>query len=81
MPEKLDFHESHRTIASLTPYEHLRRLIRLCYVHAKRNIHECDVPPRVRELMRSLLCITHPDWDGTLKTIQEDGGKGGTSMI
>ena len=81
IPEKLDFHEPHCTIASLTPYKHLRRLIRLCYVHVKRNIHECDVPPQVCELMRSLLCITHADWDGTLKTIQEDGGKGGISMI
>jgi hypothetical protein len=75
----LDLHEPHRTLASLDPYDHLRRLTRLCYVHVKRNIHECKVSPDVRALMGSLLCITHPNWDQTIEKIKTMGGKAATS--
>ncbi|PPQ81257.1 hypothetical protein CVT24_012240 [Panaeolus cyanescens] len=76
-PEKHDLHEPSLTIASLDPYQHLRRLVRLCYVHALRNIQKCNVSDDVRTLMRSLLTIRHPTWDTTLQSIQEQGGKPG----
>jgi hypothetical protein len=75
----LDLHEPHRTLASLGPYDHLRRLTRLCYVHLKRNIHDCKVSPDVRVLMGSLLCITHPNWDQTIEKIKTMGGKAAAS--
>ena len=79
LPEKHDLHEPDRLLTSLDPYDHLRRLVRLCYVHIKRNIQECNVSAEVRLLMRSLLCVTHQDWDRTIYRIQQEGGKAGTS--
>lgn len=79
LPAMHDLHEPNRLLTSLDPYDHLRRLVRLCYVHVKRNIQECNVSAEVRLLMRSLLCVTHPDWDQTVYRIQQEGGKAGTS--
>lgn len=76
-PNKLDLHEPLRLLITLTVYEHLHRLLRLCTVHGKRNIRKCAVPEEVKNLMRSLMCLTHHDWDGTVKAIQERGGKAG----
>ncbi|KAK7026224.1 hypothetical protein R3P38DRAFT_2948380 [Favolaschia claudopus] len=81
MPEKHDLHEPQQLLASLGPYEHLRRIFRLCSVHGKRNIKSCSVPDSVRNLMRSLFCIRHPDWDGTISAIQRDGGKAGIDWV
>ncbi|KAJ6567673.1 hypothetical protein DFH09DRAFT_1314192 [Mycena vulgaris] len=73
--DRMDLHEPHRPLQDLGPYDHLRRLFRLCTVHNFRNIKTCPVPEPVRQLMRSLSCISHPDWDGTLAKIRADGGK------
>jgi hypothetical protein len=81
LPDKYDLHELTRTLASLGPYDHLRRLVRICSVHAKRNIQKCNVSEDVRKLMRSLLCLTHPDWDGTLELIRQHGGKAGAGGV
>lgn len=76
-PSRYDLHQPHRRLASLTPYEHLHRILRLCDVHAKRNIRSCAVSEDVRNLMRSLTCMTHHNWDGTIQAIEELGGKAG----
>ncbi|KAJ6580688.1 hypothetical protein B0H19DRAFT_1328776 [Mycena capillaripes] len=39
-PDKMDLHEPHRKLASLTPYDHLHRKFRLCVNHAYRNIQK-----------------------------------------
>lgn len=77
LPLKQDLHEPERNIQDLTPYEHLSRLFRVCIVHDFRNIKKCAVSDEVRWLMRSLVCIEHDDWDGTLVAIREKGGKAG----
>ena len=81
LPLKYDLHEPNRLLTSLDPYDHLRRFVRLCYVHAKRNIQESSVSSEVRLLMRSLLCVTHPDWENTVCRIQWEGGKAGASVF
>lgn len=78
MPLKADLHEPGRRIQDLTPYEHLRRLFRLCSNHYYRNIKSSAVPEEVKHLMRSLLCIKHDDWEGTVAAIEEKGGKTGS---
>lgn len=80
LSNKLDLHEPHKSLASLNPYDHLKRFVRVCYVHAKRNIQKCNVSDDVSKLMRSLLCVRHPDWDGTLERIRREGGKAGAGM-
>lgn len=77
LQEKFDLHQPTRTLVSLGPYDHLQRLVRVCYTHAKRNIQKCNVDDDVRNLMRSLLCVKHDDWDGTLDLIRQRGGKAG----
>ncbi|KAJ7020865.1 hypothetical protein C8F04DRAFT_1403338 [Mycena alexandri] len=81
LPLKQDLHEPARNIQDLTPYEHLRRLFRICVVHDFRNIKKCAVSDEVRWLMRSLVCIEHDDWDGTLAAIREKGGKVGNDWV
>ncbi|KAG6819960.1 hypothetical protein H0H93_007040 [Arthromyces matolae] len=79
--EKRDIHEPHRRISDLTPYEHLHRLLRLCTVHVFRNIRGCSVSEDVRNKMRSLVCIRHYDWEGTIRSIEEEGGKAGKDWV
>ncbi|KAJ7747876.1 hypothetical protein B0H14DRAFT_2541606 [Mycena olivaceomarginata] len=81
MPAKYDLHESERLLAGLDPYDHLRRVFRLCTVHAKRNIKSCAVDEPVRHLMRSLICMRHPSWDETIVEIQIQGGKAGNNWV
>lgn len=76
-----DLHEIHRMLASLTPYDHLRRLFRLCIVHIFRNINSARVPDSVKNKMRSLICITHHDFDGCLREISLEGGKAGAGKL
>jgi hypothetical protein len=76
-PRRHDLHQTHRLLTDLSPYEHLHRIYRLCTVHIKRNIRKRAVPEPVRNLMRSLVCVEHPKWDGTLDQIQQEGGKPG----
>ncbi|KII92936.1 hypothetical protein PLICRDRAFT_103444 [Plicaturopsis crispa FD-325 SS-3] len=80
-PLRCDLHEPHRTLASLSPYEHLKRILRLCYVHIFRNINDCRVGEDVKILMRSLVCHVHHDWDGTLSEIRERGGKAAQDWV
>ena len=78
--DKSDLHEPCQSLASLGPYDRLRRFVPVCYAHAKRNIQKCNVNDDVRKLMRSLLCLWHPDWGGTLERIRREGGKAGAGM-
>ncbi|KAJ7757604.1 hypothetical protein B0H16DRAFT_1457764 [Mycena metata] len=81
MPLKADLHEPHRSLQSLTPYEHLHRLFRLCSNHYHRNITSCGVTQEVKGLMRDLLCMTHENWDGALTGIREKGRKAGNDWL
>ncbi|KAJ7619759.1 hypothetical protein B0H17DRAFT_1152123 [Mycena rosella] len=75
--DRMDLYETDRPLRSLGPYDHLRRLFRLCVVHYCRNIKTCAVKEPVRQLMRGLACIQHPDWDVTVNRIRNEGGKAG----
>jgi len=77
LPLRYDLHEPHRTLASLSEYEHLHRIFRLCHVHVARNIKEAVVPEHVKNKMRSLICIEHVDFQGCLHDIECEGGKAG----
>ncbi|KAJ7121386.1 hypothetical protein C8R44DRAFT_705332 [Mycena epipterygia] len=79
--DRMDLHEPERSLQSLSPYDHLRRLFRLCIVHNYRNIKTSPVPEPVRNLMRSLSCIQHSDWDKTIDKITADGGKAGHDWV
>ncbi|KAJ6528617.1 hypothetical protein DFH09DRAFT_1285472 [Mycena vulgaris] len=81
MPVKADLHQAERTIQELDPYDHLRRILRICVVHDFRNINKCPVAEDVRWLMRSLVCIEHDDWEGTLLKIRDKGGKAGNDWV
>ncbi|KAJ7854834.1 hypothetical protein B0H14DRAFT_2755868 [Mycena olivaceomarginata] len=78
---KHDLHEPERLLSSLSPYEHLHRVFRVCDVHGKRNILTCPVSEEVRNLMRSLMCLRHPDWEGTVASIRLLGGKAGEDWV
>ncbi|KAJ7149249.1 hypothetical protein C8R43DRAFT_888121 [Mycena crocata] len=78
---KPDLHEPERNIQDLLPYDHLRRIFRICLVHDFRNINKCAVSETVRWLMRSLACIEHDDWEGTLLRIRDEGGKAGNDWV
>ncbi|SJL06250.1 uncharacterized protein ARMOST_09586 [Armillaria ostoyae] len=80
-PSTPDLHDSTKTLAQLTAYDHLHRLVRLCYVHVERNIKKAKVPESVKQDMQSLMCIQHPDWDGTLARIAQEGGTAGRDWI
>ncbi|KAJ7031240.1 hypothetical protein C8F04DRAFT_1186086 [Mycena alexandri] len=80
-PYKMDLHEPLRYLASLSPYEHLNRLFRLCVAHSFRNIRKCKVSDLFKDLMRSLVCMEHADWDGTIEKIKNLGGKAGQDWV
>ncbi|KAF8584044.1 hypothetical protein K439DRAFT_1617027 [Ramaria rubella] len=77
LPFKLDLHQPQLPLVLLSPYNHLRRCFRLCHVHFKRKIKTCKVSEEVKNLMRSLVCIMHPNFDETVAAICEKGGKAG----
>ncbi|KAJ3925577.1 MAG: hypothetical protein NXY57DRAFT_967582 [Lentinula lateritia] len=81
LPLKTDFHQPLRSIQSLGPYDHLQRFLTLCTTHFARNIRQCQVPEDVRNLMRSLVCVQHNDWDETIETIEELGGVSGKNWM
>ncbi|KAJ7255688.1 hypothetical protein C8J57DRAFT_1236122 [Mycena rebaudengoi] len=81
LPEKWDLHEPWWTIQELSPYDHLAHCFRICCLRIYRRIRSTAVSDRVRGLMRSLVCLEHPDWDGTLVTIREEGGKVGAAWV
>ncbi|KAJ7236183.1 hypothetical protein C8J57DRAFT_1088347 [Mycena rebaudengoi] len=75
LPDVFDLYQQTRLLKDLSPYDHLNRVFRLCVTHAFRNIRKCKVPDGVKALMRSLICIEHVDWDGTIHKIKNLGGK------
>ena len=79
-PEQYDLHEPHRLLSSLDPYEHLRRIFRLCSVHVARNIKQAKVSNPVKVMMNSLVCTEHLNFDETLEKIKTDGGKVGSGQ-
>lgn len=79
-PERYDLHEPDRLLSSLDPYEHLRRIFRLCNVHVARNIKLAKVSNFVKVMMNSLVCVDHPNFDGTLDRIRNQGGKVGSGQ-
>ncbi|KAK6969673.1 hypothetical protein R3P38DRAFT_3413297 [Favolaschia claudopus] len=62
-------------------YDHLFRIARLCTAHIFRNIRKANVPELVRNLMRSLVCIKHPEWDSAVLRIQVEGGIPGANWV
>lgn len=76
-PLKLNLHEDGRLLASLSPYEHLHRLFCLCVAHVSRNIKTRKVSDSIRMMMRSLVCVSHVDFEGTVHKIECEGGKEG----
>lgn len=80
-PEKMDLHESHRRLEDLDEYDHLKRILRLCVVHFYRNIRKTTVSHEIRNDMRSLVCIEHPNWDETLRRIKESGKAGAGEFL
>ncbi|KAJ7679320.1 hypothetical protein DFH06DRAFT_1316251 [Mycena polygramma] len=79
--DAMDMHEPHRSLRSLTPYEHLQRVYRVCRVHNFRNIQQCAVPEVVRQKMCSLACEIHPNWENTLEQIRREGGRAGLDWV
>ncbi|KAF7328552.1 hypothetical protein MVEN_02542900 [Mycena venus] len=76
MTRKADLYEPGRDIQDLSPYEHLHRTVLFrSILHYFHLVKLCLTTEHVRWLMRSLVCMEHPDWDATLETIQELGGK------
>lgn len=69
--------EPTRLLRTLDPYDQLRRFLRLCTTHYKRNIDELRpyTTQKVRNAMLSLSSSqVHPDMDAAFRTI-EDGGR------
>jgi hypothetical protein len=77
-PTRFDLHQPDRLLSSLSEYEHLHRIFRLCHVHIYRNIKNCSVSESVKNKMRSLVCMDHRDFEGTLCDIEREGGKAGS---
>ncbi|KIJ33839.1 hypothetical protein M422DRAFT_182788 [Sphaerobolus stellatus SS14] len=79
---KRDLHQPHKVLGDLTEYEHLQRFLRLCVNHMKRKVREGNkFPEHVQQLMYSLACIQHADWDGTIAAIQQEGGKAAIDWV
>ncbi|KAF8990805.1 hypothetical protein BDZ89DRAFT_1173479 [Hymenopellis radicata] len=78
---RFDLHEPERLLASLSVYEHLHRIFRLCRVHFQRNIHDSTVDEDVKKAMLSLACIHNPKWDEKIQFIKRKGGKKGTDWV
>ncbi|KAJ3839118.1 hypothetical protein F5878DRAFT_617485 [Lentinula raphanica] len=81
VPLKQDFHQLLRSVQELNPYEHLRRFLTLCTTHFSRNIRKCAVSQEVRNLMRSLDCVQHDNWEETLSEIRRLGGRAGENWV
>lgn len=75
-----DLHEPTRLLSELTKYEHLHHLLWLCIVHILRNIKKAKVSKEVKEEVRSLACIRHPNFEHAIQQIQHLGEKAGQSM-
>ncbi|KAJ8090954.1 hypothetical protein PM082_024878 [Marasmius tenuissimus] len=73
-PERRDMHEPGKLLKELRPYDHLARFLSLCTVHFGRNIQATNTSDEIKSLMRSLVCVEHPNWDDT-HAIRTLGGK------
>ena len=78
LPMRFDLHQPGHLLSNLTEYEHLHHIFRLCHIHLSRNIKSCNVPEGIKNKMRSLVCMEHPNFEGTLCNIERDGGKAGS---
>ncbi|PBK69410.1 hypothetical protein ARMSODRAFT_1018827 [Armillaria solidipes] len=76
-----DLHEPHRYLHELNEYEHVHRLLHLCWVHVERNIKKAKVTDEVKTIMRSLMCITHTNFDSAIHRIQDLGQSAGTNWV
>ncbi|KAK0437715.1 uncharacterized protein EV420DRAFT_1280541 [Desarmillaria tabescens] len=76
-----DLHEPHRYLHELSEYEHVHRLLHLCWVHVERNIKKAKVTDEVKTIMRSLMCITHKNFDSAVYKIQVLGKTTGTNWV
>ena len=80
LPEQYDLHELLHLLSSLDPYEHLHHVFCLCSVHVAWNIKQAKVSNPVKVMMNNLVCIEHPNFDGTLEKIKTDGRKVGSGQ-
>ncbi|KAH0831831.1 hypothetical protein J3R83DRAFT_12681 [Lanmaoa asiatica] len=67
-----------RRLCDLGPYDHLRRMYRLCAFHYRRNIHKLRtvVSSNVYNAMQSISSFEeHPDFESTLRVIRGGGKK------
>lgn len=70
--------EPGRSLRSLDPYDHLRRFLRLCVSHFKRNVLELrsSITKEVQQAMLSLASSQpHPNLEGTFEIIEKGGKK------
>ncbi|KAJ3927388.1 MAG: hypothetical protein NXY57DRAFT_1106683 [Lentinula lateritia] len=75
---KADLYNPQRALSDLGPYEHLERILRLCFAHYARNIQKCQVTSDVKDKMFSIAGTWHKDgsvesWKSTLAFIREYG--------
>ncbi|KAJ3803947.1 hypothetical protein F5876DRAFT_84071 [Lentinula aff. lateritia] len=71
---------------SRPPYEHLRRILWLCFAHYARNIQKSVVSQEVKDAMFSLHRVIHKDgteasWQATLSFIEKEGKKAGRDWV
>ncbi|KAJ7590350.1 hypothetical protein C8J56DRAFT_1048512 [Mycena floridula] len=69
---KHDLHQPERALGELGPYDHVRRIIRLCIAHFFRNIHKSKASELAKTKMRSLSCVQHPDLPATIDFLEKD---------
>lgn len=74
----MDAFDPRKQIQHLTPYEHLKRCLRYCTVHYKRNIKKIEVKKGANAAIINLmysLCTPEvlPDLDARLQRIQTEG--------
>ncbi|KAK7053091.1 hypothetical protein VNI00_004412 [Paramarasmius palmivorus] len=74
-PHRHDLHQPTKLLTELGPYDHLKRLIRVCVAHFYRNIQETHCAPDVQTAMKSLACFEHADWEGALTYIRTKGDR------
>ncbi|KAJ3900644.1 hypothetical protein F5879DRAFT_992705 [Lentinula edodes] len=83
---KFDLYEPTRLLSELSPYEHLERILRLCFAHFTRNIQKTAVSQEVKDAMFSLHGVIHKDgteaaWQTTLAFIRDKGNKAGRDWL
>ena len=76
-----DLHEPHCTLVDLDVFDHLRRIFRLCTIHFYQNTRQKALPETVKNKMRSLACVEHPDFEHCLQDIEVEGGKTAAGML